>query len=551
MTNVTSQNAAPVISQEQIDDYRQRERLRLCDGTYLPLPAAWKDGLWFMYGLADRAAFMEAAAATHREAERTGDWSNAYVPYCTPYTDHFAHISTEDGGCVAFTENHVKGVADRQTRMKPGRYLKKYYGHCLSDEQIRDIATAFMAECAPVTLKFAATADEIVHVYLNGPRSCMSHGKSDYYGHVHPVSVYGDSDLQVAYFDRGDDAIKARAICWPAKKLYGRVYGDGARLEPMLRAAGYTEGSMVGARIRAIENERGNGWIMPYIDEVQSADLEGEWFVIRHRGEYCCDSTGGVIEEERTCCEHCGDRIDDDDAYSIDGRDGLYCASCESELTVECARTGNRIDRDDAIQMANGDFWSQRSFNRHGFRCPIMHDNYPDDEGVEMADGDTWSQEAFDGQGFTCQGNGGNYARAEMVVLADGALWCEEHFADYGHVNDAGENVRNADAPVDRLGYRCDQTLEMPLVQPLVAPSAPANVFQAGDIVECTANCEGQFTAGRLYQVTRVYADYSEPRISVLADDRGHGNGWMACHFIHAPRAVSVRELDAATYRAA
>ena len=111
---------------------------------------------------------------------------------------------------VAFTEDAAKGAADRQTRLKVGVYLTRYFGDVLSSDAIRDIATAFTAEREEHTIMFAATADEIERVYTSGPHSCMAHAASDYASSIHPVRVYAAGDLQVAYIER-DGNITARA----------------------------------------------------------------------------------------------------------------------------------------------------------------------------------------------------------------------------------------------------------------------------------------------------------------------------------------------------
>jgi hypothetical protein len=115
--------------------------------------------------------------------------------------DHYAHVSVEDGAKVAFTPSHEKGMVDVQVRMKPGRYLTKFYPH-LSADKVREYAIALDKA---IGVRFAVTADDIVRVYLNGPNSCMSHATNTYASNpVHPCAVYGDSDLQLAYLAAKD-----------------------------------------------------------------------------------------------------------------------------------------------------------------------------------------------------------------------------------------------------------------------------------------------------------------------------------------------------------
>jgi hypothetical protein len=54
--------------------------------------------------------------------------------------NHFVHVSTHDPRMIAYTETADKGRRDIQTRVKPGKYLKRYFGDMLSDDQIREWA---------------------------------------------------------------------------------------------------------------------------------------------------------------------------------------------------------------------------------------------------------------------------------------------------------------------------------------------------------------------------------------------------------------------------
>lgn len=491
---MTTNNAAPEITQEQIREWREREYRRLHDGTYTRLPSIWTEGrnaYWWIYGLKDR----EAYGAAYDKSIENGTYT---IPRSHPYENHFAHVSTVDGAMVAFTENDQKGVADRQTRMKPGKYLQKYFGDVLTPDQIRDLATAFCAEYAPQKLQFAVTADEIEHVYTHGPSSCMAYTAYDYRSSMHPVRVYGDSDLQVAYIAPQKDRITARALVWPKEQKYFRIYGDGGRLLPLLKDAGYKYGSFEGARIRAVEED--DNFVMPYVDGICEGKQDGKWIVLGC-GDICTQPTCGLTRNgPEYRCELCDVGMTSDDAYSCEDVDSYICIGCYENRTTTCERTGDRILRDDAVEMADGTSWSQRSFDRYGFTCPINETNHPRSEGVAMADGDMWSQDAFDDGGFVCAGNGGNYCRSQLVVMQDGALWSKEHFKEYGHEQD-GAYLRNADAPLDAAPYRCPDTMDMEL---RFATSPQSGEIQVGDWVECTSQFGNQFTSGGIYRVKSI-----------------------------------------------
>ncbi|MEN3238629.1 hypothetical protein PUR29_34885 [Methylobacterium ajmalii] len=205
------------------DEWRERERVRFGNGEYIAMPAEWD---------------------------------------LSPITDHFLHPSRDDPTKLAFIESPEKGVLDRQTRVTPGRYLERYYPHLSQVERNRYIAMIDK----PDGLHFAITADDIVMTYTRGPSSCMSHHTEKFQSRpIHPVKPYAGGDLQVAYLMR-DGTVTARALAWPERKLYGRPYGDIARIERALQDAGYKHGPLIGARLVKIWHEDYKRYIAPYID---------------------------------------------------------------------------------------------------------------------------------------------------------------------------------------------------------------------------------------------------------------------------------------------
>jgi hypothetical protein len=513
-------NAAPVITDEQKAEWRRREETRLYDGTYTRLPGAWRSGALVSIRLCDLGS-------------RTRRKRNVIVAisYTAAYLDHFAHVALGDAAMVAFTENDIKGAADRQTRMKPGKYLTKFFGHILSADEITKLATAFCADFAPCVLKFATSADDIEHVYTSGPSSCMSYSADDYQSSCHPVRAYGGSpDLQLAYIEPQEERITARALIWPEKKIYSRIYGDEGRLKPLLVAAGYSSGSLFGARVRAIGKNDGDGYVMPYVDGISHCERNGKYMVLG-QGGIRCQHTDGTTGPEATC-DHCGDGMSEDAGYYCEDDGETYCESCDANERFYCERL-ERTASGTRYEMANGETWCRRAFDRYGTTCDLTDANIPANEAVTMADGETWSTDAFAEFGFVCAGNGGNYHVREMVVLADDTQWCADYFADHGHCDANGENVRNTDAPLDAVVYRCPDTLELPL--------AVAEIAVGGWVIALD-NCPGEFTKGRAYQVRDYRPDRSTPWISVMADDAGDPNGWAASNF----RATFAPVLEAA-----
>lgn len=236
---------SPRISDEMKQMWRWREKGRFLAGTYTPV--LWANEPW------------------------------------AAYPDHFPHLSPKGDGLIAYTPDDKHGIDDRQVPIKVGRYLNKFYGDCclLTPDAIAEWCARCGAEQEDNIIRFAEAADEIQRVYQTGPQSCMSHPTEFYKLPFHPVRVYAGSDLCIAYLQRAvEDArgkvetrITARAVCFRAQKVYGRVYGDGYRFQALMGRLGfsYTD-KPYGARIPIVPHPRNKGHIIvPYIDYVEAA----------------------------------------------------------------------------------------------------------------------------------------------------------------------------------------------------------------------------------------------------------------------------------------
>lgn len=352
------------------------------------MAAAWAADLTRLTGQKHQPRVVISEDWQVRESGRFS--SGEYLPVAWQYADfwrdrapetltHFCHRSTDKPSFVAFTESPEKGARDIQTRLRPGVYLKRYFGDVLSDAEITQFARlhAMLSGETEYEIKFAKTADEIEHVYTNGPASCMSESARDYNG-IHPVRVYGDSDLQLAYIEAEsgyhDEPIMARALIWPERKVYGRVYPtperyyDSAREEAKaaqaalirgLEGLGYSRGDFEGATIRKIES-RDHGHVMPYLDGIQSVSDCGDVFKITARGEYCATNTNGLLEDGAQC-ENC------DDGYDP-----------ENGITVYTSRHGTQS-------------WCEHCANNHAFYCHGNDETYADYIDSVEVDGQTYS----------------------------------------------------------------------------------------------------------------------------------------------------------------
>ena len=305
---------APEITHAQDEAWRSRELDRFTDGVYKRV--IWAKEGWFV-----------GTEASY---------------------NHYLHVSNDNPEQVAFTPDAHKGVADRQTRMSPGRYLTRYFLDVLGTTGVQTWAERYAEATSDAEVHFATTPDDIVEVYAHGPRSCMTESDS--------VRVYGAGDLAIAFLGSRDHAT-ARAVCWPAKLLHSRIYGDESRLRPALEKLGYDSSTrsshpFEGARLLCIEAH--GGYVAPYWDGEAGASLQTiddvEYLVLTRDGEFNLKSQTGIIGGNP--CVNCWDYVDDDD-YTIYAED-TWCNGCANEYLCFCENCEDTVSRDDTACVVDG-----------------------------------------------------------------------------------------------------------------------------------------------------------------------------------------------------
>jgi hypothetical protein len=359
-------------------------------------------------------------------------WAN--LLYSTETQYHFTHLSLKRPGLIAYTRDDEAGHNDRQTPIKPGRYLEMFFkDRDLDTDQVQK----WIAQCAKenLELRIATTPEDIVRVYMNGPTSCMD-GRHDF-DDGHPCRVYGNSDLAVAYY--GDiDAASGRSVVWPEKKIYVRVYGGEHMMVELLEKAGYKRGDLNGARIRAIAS--GNGYVMPYVDGIDFAEDNGDGFLILGQGDIDAQPTGGVSEEpDRTrSCDHC----DRDYDYDEDNDSG-YCSRCEDNR-ASCDNCSDRIWLDDDegyTRLTNGDILCESCSDNARAQCEIEN---CDEEWIERAEFQPSERRDRSSRGVSgiCRSCAIEYERC---------LVCNEDYVAKNGSESCATCEKNGDAPVEKV----------------------------------------------------------------------------------------------------
>ncbi len=291
-----------------VDGWQAREQQRFDDGDYSPVPSI--HGMIYPKG-------------------------------------HYVHLSTTktESDFVAYTPNEAYGIADRQVRLKFGKYLKKTFPS-MSDAAIQSAVVALRAKLeileSPAIVKFATDRDTISAIFETEMYACDSSCSSCMFDkftdrEIRPYHVYADSpDVAVAYLlEQGN--ITARSVVSTKDKEWVRAYSIRANdstlcavLTSMLESQGYTEGDLIGNRLTKLPKHR-NGHVAPYIDHGGMGLIsEGKyWEVCNDRdGEYIADNTDGTLSDNKPRCADCENPEDECEC--------IYCECCDESFYHGC-----------------------------------------------------------------------------------------------------------------------------------------------------------------------------------------------------------------------
>ncbi len=266
---------------------------------------------------------------------------------------HYPRPSSANPAFIAYTPSEQWGREDRQLRVRPGRYLTRYFSD-IGEATIRAWVAVWEETFGKAEVEFATTLSDMKWVYKHGPNSCIVNQ-----GMFYALQVYSNGgDLSLAYQkNASEDGVRARGIVWKDHKIYGRLYGESDMLQRALEEMGYRNKTLDGARLAKLPHPRhSSGWIMPYVDMHDSTngdtrasrvDDQGDCFVINERhGEYVCDqyetSMIGYGPDDYSTCERCECNVVDDELMSVDVVNGTesWCNSCTEYYASTCDGCG-------------------------------------------------------------------------------------------------------------------------------------------------------------------------------------------------------------------
>lgn len=468
-----------------------------------------------------------------REHRRIGDGTYKrphYLNYLEIESEHFLHLADKRPGELSYTKDAPSGMADKQTVISLQGYIEKYCKSRIDPDRIKMIHAEHAANTMTDDgLQFATTPEDIVKVYTQHSRgsavasSCMRHRLDQWHSMVdadvpfHPCHVYGAGDLAVAYLANSDGETLARALCWPEKKIYSRMYAGGDALHNMLLKRGFEKSAkyystgagrnegFVGARLLRITHpEDENCYLVPYSDDVARAWDDGEHLIMGTRasretrpfkngGEYIdiqrtnCWSQDPSRAARRVGCQNCAARVRLDYIINVymdgNGATQRWCEACVEAHTFQCARSGRRYHNSVlSVRMFNGSIWSQWAFERYGFECQRTGGRYHTDqcryviisEGADPArhryrpneSEQRWGPDATREHAWQCGISGNWYSDAIAPVMVTGSdgrpqKWGSNFARDYAFKSDVDGVLYNVnDMRVISGGRRVHATQE-------------------------------------------------------------------------------------------
>lgn len=280
------------------------------------------------------------------------------------------------------------------------------------------------------TLHFARTRQEIKAIYSErgGPSSCMSHGVDSYASApIHPTEVYAAGDLAIVYTtvdNTPEGRVSARALCFPERKVYGRVFsGNADRFTSVLEYNGFrhintAEGAedkdnFNGARLLALSNVPADQRriVMPYLDLNQAA-IERDGHLIlqtlsptRAYVRATTGATNGTVDWNTS-------QLKDLKVEQLSDTNATRCASCGNVLrggNVHRVHSTSRVWQPFCEECAN-DEADYCSYSDKLWRAELL---------VRLsgtAVGQRWAQYYTTTHAFTCR-NGGVYPRTDILEI--------------------------------------------------------------------------------------------------------------------------------------
>lgn len=407
------------------DSWKERELQKYQSGEYkLPF---WADKFFHQKKVTDSQTNREKLVWNFTELpiEQQDNYEKTNVRLNLPKirSEHFLHISKTDVLKIAYTISPEKGMLDVQTQKTVARYV---IGDLGMDETLATYIDAIHKARYQKSDLLFAKGNDICEIYKSlyntGVGSCMTKPDDLYDSFCHPMLVYSEGDISLAYIKDENDRIVARTLVWEDKKIYSRMYGDYVKLREELELLGYNSNdNFHGAKLKLIKDENKNDRIvMPYLDGCQSFSIMNDSYImIDDNGEYYATELNGFSKDGKVygICENCEDEITDEDetnsVYTSRRHSQTWCRHCANDYAIVCNNTYELIHSDN-VRIVDGYYYAEWVVEDECNFCELQEEyTFSRVEEViinENGDTESWSVDLLDEKTFICRVNGQRYA---------------------------------------------------------------------------------------------------------------------------------------------
>jgi len=326
------------------------------------------------------------------------------------------HVSTGDSQRLAYTRNEPRDeFSNKKTVTSVAKYLRSHFS-TLPDHAVRDLA-------ALVSTQGCFLVDDIekmVYHKQRGPYSCMQWESAE--PEEHPYNVYDPAyGWKLAVRQEGGDTIgNCLVMDRDGRKYFVRSYlkdvGRYSHSDPVLEAwltdNGFDKRSeWQGERMAFFSGSGDGGFLAPYIDgncrtvDVRRSDgtcqtmwsgrrSDGrEYLFITDGGDYMCDNTDGHADYANNIeCEDCGDRMNEDEGYTVGRNDSRQVCSCchENYCTVLGRRRSEyMIEEGDAVYVDSQEQWYDSNYLGDNDIVSLENGTYEHSDNAVLI-GDEW-----------------------------------------------------------------------------------------------------------------------------------------------------------------
>jgi len=139
--------------------------------------------------------------------------------------------------------------------------------------------------------------------------------------------------------------------------------------------------------------------------------------------------------DNRCSCENCGRMMNEDDTFSLENYNGVYCESCYNDNVYHCHHCEQSYWGSDDLTLVNDNYYCDDCYNKYITRCYGCGFEDESSDNFYVYDNDYICQECYEKNYFTCEDCGEVYRNSDVNQNDDGVCYCESCFKELEKVN--------------------------------------------------------------------------------------------------------------------